>query len=348
MKKISIQVTLTDESFYDWFIEPRQATGELPSLVLRLLTAYANNDELACQIDQYLDAQDNPEVYETRQQILDVLAQLNAMDARVDQELESIDGSDDSPASEDDDDDVDIVMSPSASAGGSAADSMGIISDGSGSILSGSGTTSSGLGATSSGAGFMPSSGDSTSDTGFGAPRSFSFTAESVVEDLSRRLAPVEPEVVAPVEAPRGTTVADSGFESKVFDAIGALTTQISQLTQTVSQAVTGGIFLGAVPSSSISQGNERATGEIDSPRVSDSPRVNASQVEDSVPAVEMPKQPVITPTVELRKPEPVVEKEPIAPVETASAQGTTEPQPSEDSDDVPDFIFGFMNSLGG
>lgn len=342
MKKISIQVTLTDESFYDWFIEPRQATGELPSLVLRLLTAYANNDELACQIDQYLDAQDNPEVYETRQQILDVLAQLNAMDARVDQELESIDGSDDSPASEDDDDDVDIVMSPSASAGGSTASAGGSTADGTGSTSSGSGTTSSGLGATPSGAGFMPSSDDSTPDTGFGAPRSFSFTAESVVEDLSRRLAPVEPEVVAPVEATRGTTVADSGFESKVFDAIGALTTQISQLTQTVSQAVTGGIFLGAVPSSPISQGNERVTDDADSPRV------NASQVEDSTPTVEMPKQPVITPTVELRKPEPVVEKETIAPVETAPAQGTAEPQSSEDSDDVPDFIFGFMNSLGG
>lgn len=331
MKKISIQVTLTDESFYDWFIEPRQATGELPSLVLRLLTAYANNDELACQIDQYLDAQDNPEVYETRQQILDVLAQLNAMDARVDQELESIDDSDGSSNSEDDDDDVDIVMSPGVSSGTTSSSAMD--------------STLGGLGITSSGADFMPSNGGSTPDNRFGAPRSFSFTAESVVEDLSRKLAPVEPETVAPVNAQMGTTVVDSGFESKVFDAIGALTAQISQLTQTVSQAVTGGLVLGTAPgtgSAPVMQGNEQPVNAVEPSRVTNSP------VEVVTPVVNSVEQPVITPVVELRKTEPAVREEPIAKVDTAPAQGTAESQPSEDSDDVPDFIFGFMDSLGG
>lgn len=330
MKKISIQVTLTDESFYDWFIEPRQATGELPSLVLRLLTAYANNDELACQIDQYLDAQDNPEVYETRQQILDVLAQLNAMDARVDQELESIDGSDETSTSEDDDD-VDIVMSPGVSSGTTSSSAMD--------------STPGSSGITSSGADFMPSNGGSTPNNGFGAPRSFSFTAESVVENLSRKLAPVEPETVAPVSAQVGTAVVDSGFESKVFDAIGALTAQISQLTQTVSQAVAGGLGLGTVPgtgSAPVMQSNEQPANVVEPSRVID------SSVEVTAPATNSVEQPVITPVVELRKTEPTVREEPIAKVDTAPALGTTESQPSEDSDDVPDFIFGFMDSLGG
>lgn len=357
MKKISIQVTLVDESFYDWFIEPRQATGELPSLVLRLLTAYANNDELAFQIDQYLDEQDNPEAYDTRQKILDALARLNTMDARVDQELEAMSDEEDAPNS-DEDDDFDIDMSVSSGVDMNTGAKM-----------------------------TEPQAEDVT---GFAQgtildDKRFSFTPESVSQSLSKRLSPVEEEPSAPVEtvspvsvAPVGTTGTSVGvrggspeFESRVFEAIGALTTQISQLTQAVSSG------LGITADVAVKPAVVENTAPVAGVKMNEAPvnvatvtvaPANVAPVTVAQPVVAENTAPVAV-TQPVQRVEPPVDTEEksvnvVKPIQMANTQpiqvtdlGTTAASPapveepaveSEEDDSVPDFIFGFMNSLGG
>ena len=88
MHSCSVKLTFSDDDFYNNFIDPRRINGELPTLVLRLLTAYATNDELACQIDQYVDRGD-PEVYEARELLLSALTGLNTLSSMTAQALEA-------------------------------------------------------------------------------------------------------------------------------------------------------------------------------------------------------------------------------------------------------------------
>lgn len=90
MNSISVKLTIANDELYDSFIEPRKINGELPTLVLRLLTAYATNDDLAYQIDQFLDKDVDPEVCEARDAILRAISRINGVDASVSQELESL------------------------------------------------------------------------------------------------------------------------------------------------------------------------------------------------------------------------------------------------------------------
>lgn len=90
MNSISVRLTFTDDKLYDNFIEPRKVNGDLPTLVLRLLTAYATNDELAYQIDQFLDKDSEPDVCAARDAIMRAVARLNGVDAAVSQELEAM------------------------------------------------------------------------------------------------------------------------------------------------------------------------------------------------------------------------------------------------------------------
>lgn len=119
MNSCSVKLTFSDDDFYYNFIDPRRINGELPTLVLRLLTAYATNDELACQIDQYVDRGD-PEVYEARELLLSALTGLNTLSAMTKQALEANDAiangdtdtdGEDAPSGIDDDAvDIDAMM----------------------------------------------------------------------------------------------------------------------------------------------------------------------------------------------------------------------------------------------
>lgn len=337
MKKISIQVAITDDSFFEWFIEPRQASGELPNLVLRLLTAYANNDKLACELDQYLDEQENPEVYAARQKILDALAQLNAMDASVDQELESLNSEEfgEAAGEDDDDDEFDIVTS-------------------------GGGTES----WSEEGHSFTPDGGVTSPKLGTTAEsnaKAFSFTPESVASELKQRIssdtvkpveAQAEPQIVAP-GAPSGTT---SEFESKMFIALDKLTTQISQLTSAVTQVIVPGAVQTVVaPQPAVEtvqpavELHEQVTQPIEMPKQETQPAVTVSVAETS--AVE-PATPVVESAT------PVISKAdiPAPPAYNPQSSGITLAKPVEpvaeesnsaDDEAVPAFLYGFMNSLG-
>lgn len=119
MNSCSVKLTFSDDDFYYNFIDPRRINGELPTLVLRLLTAYATNDELACQIDQYVDRGD-PEVYEARELLLSALTGLNTLSAMTKQALEAndaiangdtdTDGDDTADAADDDAVDIEAMM----------------------------------------------------------------------------------------------------------------------------------------------------------------------------------------------------------------------------------------------
>lgn len=337
MKKISIQVAITDDSFFEWFIEPRQASGELPNLVLRLLTAYANNDKLACELDQYLDEQENPEVYAARQKILDALAQLNAMDASVDQELESLNSEEfgEAAGEDDDDDEFDIVTS------GGGTESW---SEEGHSFTPDGGVTSPKLGTTTE------------SNT-----KAFSFTPESVASELKQRISsdtikPVEvqaePQVVAPA-ASSGTT---SEFESKMFIALDKLTAQISQLTSAVTQVIIPGAVQTVIaPQPAVEtvqpavEVHEQVTQPIEMPKQETQPAVTVPVAE--TPAVE-PATPVVEPAT------PVISKAdiPAPPAYNPQPSGITLAKPVEpvaeesnpaDDEAVPAFLYGFMDSLG-
>lgn len=104
-RTISIKVTFTDEDLYENFIEPRKINAELPTLVVRLLTAYAQNEDLATQIDQFIDQTENPEIYEARNAIMDAIARISALDSMATQELERLDGEEGFVS----DDEVDVV-----------------------------------------------------------------------------------------------------------------------------------------------------------------------------------------------------------------------------------------------
>lgn len=337
MKKISIQVAITDDSFFEWFIEPRQASGELPNLVLRLLTAYANNDKLACELDQYLDEQENPEVYAARQKILDALAQLNAMDASVDQELESLNSEEfgETAGEDDDDDEFDIVTS-------------------------GGGTES----WSEEGHSFTPDGGVTSPKLGTTAEnnaKTFSFTPESVASELKQRIssdtikpveAQAEPQVVAPV-ASSSTT---SEFESKMFIALDKLTTQISQLTSAVTQVIVPRAVQTVVaPQPAVEtvqpvvEVHEQITQPIEMPAQVAQPAV-------IVPVAETPAVEPATPVVESAT--PVISKAdiPAPPAYNSQSSGITLAKPAEpvaeesnsaDDEAVPAFLYGFMDSLG-
>lgn len=333
MKKISIQVAITDDSFFEWFIEPRQASGELPNLVLRLLTAYANNDKLACELDQYLDEQENPEVYAARQKILDALAQLNAMDASVDQELESLNSEEfgESAGEDDDDDEFDIVTS-----GGGTE----IWSEEGHSFTPDGGVTSPKLGTTAE-----------------SSAKAFSFTPESVASELKQRISsdtvkPVEVQTEPQVVAPAASSGITSEFESKMFIALDKLTTQISQLTSAVTQVIIPGAVQTVVASQPAVETvqpavevHEQVTQPIEMP-------AQASQPAVIVPVAETPATPVVEPAT------PVISKAdiPAPPAYNPQPSGITLAKPAEpvaeesnsaDDEAVPAFLYGFMDSLG-
>ncbi len=104
MKTISVKLTFDDDAWYEWFVAPKQAYGELPTLVMRLLRAYSDNDELAMKIDQFLDENDEPEVFSTRAAIQDALSKLGNLENSITQDLNALDGGMEEGFDEDDDD----------------------------------------------------------------------------------------------------------------------------------------------------------------------------------------------------------------------------------------------------
>lgn len=83
MNSCSVRLTFANDDFYETFIEPRKINGDLPTLILRLLTAYAFNDNLAVEIDEYLDSQEDESsgVVQTRQAILNAIAHMNSINS---------------------------------------------------------------------------------------------------------------------------------------------------------------------------------------------------------------------------------------------------------------------------
>ena len=103
MNSCSVRLTFTNDDFYETFIEPRKINGDLPTLVLRLLTAYAFNDNLAVEIDEYLDSQEDESsgVVQTRQAILNAIAHMNSINSVLESSDRALSGLSDTPAPQD-------------------------------------------------------------------------------------------------------------------------------------------------------------------------------------------------------------------------------------------------------
>lgn len=100
MNSCSVRLTFANDDFYETFIEPRKINGDLPTLILRLLTAYAFNDNLAVEIDEYLDSQEDESsgVVQTRQAILNAIAHMNSINSVLESSDRALSGLDDTPA----------------------------------------------------------------------------------------------------------------------------------------------------------------------------------------------------------------------------------------------------------
>ena len=103
MNSCSVRLTFTNDDFYETFIEPRKINGDLPTLILRLLTAYAFNDNLAVEIDEYLDSQEDESsgVVQTRQAILNAIAHMNSINSVLESSDRALSGLSDTPAPQD-------------------------------------------------------------------------------------------------------------------------------------------------------------------------------------------------------------------------------------------------------
>lgn len=97
MNSCSVRLTFANDDFYETFIEPRKINGDLPTLILRLLTAYAFNDNLAVEIDEYLDSQEDESsgVVQTRQAILNAIAHMNSINSVLESSDRALSGLDD-------------------------------------------------------------------------------------------------------------------------------------------------------------------------------------------------------------------------------------------------------------
>lgn len=102
MNSCSVRLTFANDDFYETFIEPRKINGDLPTLILRLLTAYAFNDNLAVEIDEYLDSQEDESsgVVQTRQAILNAIAHMNSINSVLESSDRALSGLADTPAPE--------------------------------------------------------------------------------------------------------------------------------------------------------------------------------------------------------------------------------------------------------
>lgn len=100
MNSCSVRLTFANDDFYETFIEPRKINGDLPTLILRLLTAYAFNDNLAVEIDEYLDSQEDESsgVVQTRQAILNAIAHMNSINSVLESSDRALSGLADTPA----------------------------------------------------------------------------------------------------------------------------------------------------------------------------------------------------------------------------------------------------------
>lgn len=100
MNSCSVRLTFANDDFYETFIEPRKINGDLPTLILRLLTAYAFNDNLAVEIDEYLDSQEDESsgVVQTRQAILNAIAHMNSINSVLESSDRALSGLSDTPA----------------------------------------------------------------------------------------------------------------------------------------------------------------------------------------------------------------------------------------------------------
>ena len=262
MNSCSVKLTFSDDDFYYNFIDPRRINGELPTLVLRLLTAYATNDELACQIDQYVDRGD-PEVYEARELLLSALTGLNTLSAMTKQALEANDAiangdtdtdGEDAPSGMDDDAvDIDAMMS-GADMGNDANDADVINA----AMLNAALTNPVDIP--------MPHIPDRSADavtadmlnTAFNSPVDIPMPH---IPDRSADKAAAEP--IAPVATAATATTATKPEpvvvqqdNTEVMNAIGLLTQQVSALTGSVSSLIDvmktdaykpqeGGVFVG-------------------------------------------------------------------------------------------------------
>ena len=245
MNSCSVKLTFSDDDFYYNFIDPRRINGELPTLVLRLLTAYATNDELACQIDQYVDRGD-PEVYEARELLLSALTGLNTLSAMTKQALEANDAiangdtdtdGEDVPSGMDDDAvDIDAMMS-GADMGNDANDADVINA----AMLNAALTNPVDIP--------MPHIPDRSADavtadmlnTAFNSPVDIPMPH---IPDRSADKAAAEPIAPAATTAATATTTAKpepvvvQQDNTEVMNAIGLLTQQVSALTGSVSSLI--------------------------------------------------------------------------------------------------------------
>lgn len=100
MNSCSVRLTFANDDFYETFIEPRKINGDLPTLILRLLTAYAFNDNLAVEIDEYLDSQEDESsgVVQTRQAILNAIAHMNSINSVLESSDRALSGLTDTSA----------------------------------------------------------------------------------------------------------------------------------------------------------------------------------------------------------------------------------------------------------
>lgn len=245
MNSCSVKLTFSDDDFYYNFIDPRRINGELPTLVLRLLTAYATNDELACQIDQYVDRGD-PEVYEARELLLSALTGLNTLSAMTKQALEANDAiangdadtdGEDAPSGTDDDDAVDIDAMMSGADMGNDANDADVINA---AMLNAALTNPVDIP--------MPHIPDRNADvvtadmlnTAFSSPVDIPMPH---IPDRSADKAAAEPIAPATTAATATTTakpepVVVQQDNTEVMNAIGLLTQQVSALTGSVSSLI--------------------------------------------------------------------------------------------------------------
>lgn len=242
MNSCSVKLTFSDDDFYYNFIDPRRINGELPTLVLRLLTAYATNDELACQIDQYVDRGD-PEVYEARELLLSALTGLNTLSAMTKQALEANDAiangdtdtdGEDAPSDIDDDDAIDIDAMMSGADMGNDANDADVINA---AMLNAALNSSVDIP--------MPHIPDRNADavtadmlnTAFSSPVDIPMPH---IPDRSADKAATEP--VAPAATAATATkpepVVVQQDNTEVMNAIGLLTQQVSALTGSVSSLI--------------------------------------------------------------------------------------------------------------
>ena len=246
MKTVSVKLTFTDDDWYDWFIEPKKINNELPNLVLRLLRAYSDNEELALEIDQFLDRETEPEVYETRAAIAEALNRLNNLDNTISQDIAALDSeADDSSGVSFNEDDDDVVVTDSD--GNFAYTPESVIAD---------------LGAA---VGYDPSKISDDPVDLFGDSDTTAQTEPSTsVQQTS-----------APQAASQGTSEID-----KILTALGMMTGQVAQLTETVSNLVT----LNANMTAQQSQMVQPQQAQVETPAPEPTPAEPDSSDDDEIP----------------------------------------------------------------